>query len=144
MMDQLLLKLSHPRTTITEETKSNRNGRRDELVSLCYSEVNYARCSQLMLEERPQIWGCFFRAWETTVTEEHTHTDVQTLAHSCTLCHKIHSQIVFLRTTQPQIVCSKSWNSLANFLTNIWNWKQLGFPKLLHDLKKPPGCQCQL
>lgn len=70
-MDQLLPKLSHPPTTITEETKSNRNGRRDELVSLCYSHVDYARCSQL--EERPQIWGCIFRAWETAVTEEHTY-----------------------------------------------------------------------
>ena len=41
---------------------------------------------------------CIPRAWETTVTEEHTHADVQTLAHSCilytTLRRKHHKAVV--------------------------------------------------
>lgn len=32
------------------------------------------------------------------------------------LSSDIHSQIAFLQTTQPQIVCSRSWHSLASFL----------------------------
>lgn len=45
MMDQLLVELSHPQTTITEETESSTNETRDEMVSLCYSDFNYGRCS---------------------------------------------------------------------------------------------------
>lgn len=77
----------------------------------------------------------------------HTSTDPGTLMHivphlegniqSCCpsgmvmLSTNIHSQIIFLRTTQPQIVCSRSWNSLAVFfLTKNLKLKAVGIPKV--------------
>lgn len=46
------------------------------------------------------------------------------------LSSNIHSQISFLQTTQPQIVCGESWNSLAGFWGNNVKLKAVGIPRV--------------
>lgn len=156
--------------TVTSSNYNNRGNwvkhteTQDELVSLCYSDVNYDTCWQLIWEEKPQIWQWIPRAWETTVAVEHTHTDVQSLAHSCMLCTTLrrrHTELLSLREGDALLKhsftnclpadytttdCLQQILELFSsfFFTEKWEIESSWDSQMLRDLEKPPGCQCQL
>lgn len=91
MMDQLPpLTVTSP-NTITEETESKET--QGTLVALCYSDFDCDRCWRIIWDEKPQVWHEIPRPWETTDTGEHTHADVQTLAHSYATLRRKHTKL---------------------------------------------------
>lgn len=135
-------------TTVTV-TESNTNETQGELVCLCSTNIKYNRCRQLIWDENPQIWHWIPRNWETTVAEEHTHADVQSLAHLYTM----YTVPLDAQLTLQVVACQRGWywpsklmhillqQLLAQFAI-YYMTKPLFWLRCVHVLNVLLGSQC--
>ena len=89
--------------TVTSSNYNNRGNwvkhteTQDELVSLCYSDVNYDTCWQLILEGKPQIWlnSQSLRNHSRCRTHTCSRTEPGTLVHAvCDASRETHRAVV--------------------------------------------------